>query len=73
MAKHPNKHIQKAVEYAETHGWRLIKAGGHTHVWGKLLCPLKSRNGCFFNIHSTPQNPELHAVRIQRVVDNCNH
>src|SRR5262249_9063319 len=22
-------------------GWRLIKAGGHAHIWGTILCPRK--------------------------------
>ena len=33
MARHPNKHIRESIEYAETRGWRLIKASGHAHIW----------------------------------------
>ena len=73
MPRHPNKHIREAIEYAQSRGWRLLKTSGHTHVWAKLLCPLESRDGCFFNIHSTPRIPETHAARIQRAVDNCDH
>ena len=73
MARHPNKHIRESIEYAESYGWRLIKASGHAHIWGKLLCPLQSRDGCFFIIHSTPRSPEAHAHRIRRAVDNCDH
>jgi hypothetical protein len=65
MASHPNKHIREAIKYARARGWRLTNARGHSHIWGKLLCPLRSRDGCVFNIHSTPQNPEAHAARIR--------
>lgn len=73
MTRHPNKHIREAIKYAEQNGWRLVKAGGQAHIWGKLLCPLRSRDGCYFNVHSTPRNPEDHAKRIRRAVDDCEH
>ncbi|KAA3603764.1 MAG: hypothetical protein D8M57_05620 [Candidatus Scalindua sp. AMX11] len=73
MSDHPNKHIREAIKYAEKHGWRIVKSSGHAHIWGKLLCPLHAREGCYFNIHSTPQNPETHSKRIRRAVDGCQH
>jgi len=72
-AKHPNKEIRAAIEYAEDHGWRFVKAAGHAHIWGKLFCSFNSRNGCLFHVHSTPTSPETHASRIRRAVDNCDH
>jgi hypothetical protein len=71
--QHPNKEIRAAIEYAQNRGWRCVTATGHAHIWGKLFCPLKSRNGCLFNVHSTPAHPEAHAARIRRAVDQCNH
>ena len=38
MNDHPNKEIRAAIDYALSHGWRLIKAGPRAHVWGRLLC-----------------------------------
>ncbi len=34
MAIHPNKHIRKAISYAEKQGWRIIKAHGQAHMFG---------------------------------------
>ncbi|MDP6110490.1 MAG: hypothetical protein QGF00_19040 [Planctomycetota bacterium] len=73
MADHPNKHIREAIDYAENRGWRVQKAGGHAHIWGTLFCPLQTRGGCIFNVHSTPRNPEAHSKRIIRAVDSCDH
>lgn len=35
--RHPNKEIETALRYAESHGW-LVVTGGH-HAWGKMYCP----------------------------------
>ena len=72
-AKYPNKEIRAAIEYAENHGWHVVKATGHAHIWGKLLCPCHAREGCLFHVHSTPANPENHAARLRRAVDRCEH
>ncbi|MEA3640783.1 MAG: hypothetical protein VBE63_12680 [Lamprobacter sp.] len=72
-ARHPDKHIRAAIAYALEQGWRLTKASGHAHIWGKLSCPLPTRDGCLFNIHSTPSHPQAHAARIRRAVDHCHH
>ncbi|MBK5929084.1 hypothetical protein CCR82_00635 [Halochromatium salexigens] len=71
--RHPHKAIRAAIAYAEERGWRCIKASGHAHIWGKLLCPLSSPDGCRFHLHSTPSHPEAHAARIRRAVDHCQH
>ena len=39
MPRHPNKHIQAAIEYAVSLGWRVEKASGHAHIWGFIMCP----------------------------------
>jgi len=69
--RHPNKHVQAAVDEAINRGWRLIKCGGH--VWGELYCPEASREGCIIRVHSTPQNPESHAKRIRHLTECCQH
>jgi hypothetical protein len=73
MPRHPNKHIQAAIEYAVARDWRVQKAAGHAHIWGFIMCPLEARTGCRYNIHSTPRVPEHHADRIRRYVDACPH
>jgi hypothetical protein len=69
--RHPNKHIERAVRYAEEQGWRFLKATGH--AWGRLFCPLREREGCRISVWSTPRNPESHARQIVRDVDDCPH
>ncbi len=31
--KHPNKEIEAAIQYAESHGWQYKQAGGSAHAW----------------------------------------
>jgi hypothetical protein len=69
--RHPNKHIEKAIQYAESLGWRVEISNGHR--WGCLLCPQASREGCKISVWSTPRNPESHARQITRDVDLCPH
>lgn len=69
--RHPSKEIEDAVRYAEREGWRFVKGRGHG--WGRILCRLKSREGCQVSIWSTPRNPENHAKGIIRAVDRCEH
>ncbi|RJQ54177.1 MAG: hypothetical protein C4521_04815 [Actinobacteria bacterium] len=76
--RHPNGKIEKALEYAESLGWRVEPAGARSHAWGKMFCPHKEdvcRCGefCVTSIWSTPRNPESHARKIRRVVDGCGH
>lgn len=69
--RHPNKHIERAVKYAESLGWRVEMSSGH--AWGFLLCPESTREGCIVGAWSTPRNPENHARKITRDVDLCPH
>jgi hypothetical protein len=73
MARHPNKHIREAIEYADDHDWTFTKASGSAHIFGTLWCPQRDRSGCRFRVYSTPQSPEDHARRIRRAIDGCPH
>ena len=70
---HPKKEIEKAIQYAESKGWRYKKTSGSAHAWGRLLCPLQNREGCSMSIWSTPKIPETHAKQILKRVNSCNH
>jgi hypothetical protein len=70
-APHPNKHVELAVQYAESLGWRVEMSKGH--AWGHLLCPQSTREGCIVGVWSTPRNPENHARHIRRDIDLCPH
>ncbi len=54
-SRHPNKHIELAIQYAESLGWRVELSRGHG--WGHLLCPRSTREGCIVSVWSTPKNP----------------
>ena len=69
--RHPNKHIEKAVRYAESLDWHMELSRGH--AWGHLLCPERTRDGCIMPVYSTPRVPENHARQIRRYVDRCPH
>jgi hypothetical protein len=69
--RHPNKHIEAAVRYAEALGWEVEISAGH--AWGRLFCPERSRDGCIVSVWSTPWKPENHARHIRREVDLCSH
>lgn len=72
--RHPNKNIESALQYAEQAGWTVQKAeGGRAHIWGKAMCPERSRDGDIEFIHCTPSNPEQHARKIRRAIDLCPH
>jgi len=73
MVKHPNKHIREAIRYAEQSGWTFVKAGARAHIFGQLFCPRRGRDGHIVRVHSTPADPESHARKICRAVDNCAH
>lgn len=38
MKRHPNKHIQMAIEYAVSKGWILVEAGQSSHAFCRLRC-----------------------------------
>lgn len=69
--RHPNKHIEGAIQHAETLGWRVDVSGGH--AWGRLYCPHASRTGCIVSVWSTPRKPEKHARYLRREIDRCPH
>jgi hypothetical protein len=69
--RYPNKHVQAVIDEATRMGWRLVKCGGH--FGGELYDPESSRAGCIVRIHLTPQNPEQHAKRLRRQVQQCPH
>jgi hypothetical protein len=71
--RHPDKHIELAIQYAERLGWIVKKSGPRAHSWGRLFCPQRSRDGCQVPVWSTPQVPENHARHIRREVDICPH
>ena len=72
--RHPKQEVEKALQYAESNGWR-VEIGG-SHAWGRMYCPYNDsscRCGefCITSIWSTPQNPANHAKQLRRVVENC--
>ncbi|PWC15689.1 hypothetical protein B4923_00810 [Brenneria roseae subsp. americana] len=69
MKKHPNKHIQAAIEYALAQGWRFHPSNGH--AFGRLICGTQNHHDHMMSIWSTPSNPENHAKQICRKVDSC--
>ena len=70
--RHPDKHIEEAIQYAEERGWRVQMSKGHS--WGFVLCPQYGQgDGCEVTVYSTPKVPEDHARRIRRRVDRCTH
>ena len=73
MARHPNKHIEAAIRYAEERGWTFQKAGPRSHLYGTLWCPHRERDGHRHPVFSTPRSPQDHGRRIMRFVDACPH
>jgi hypothetical protein len=69
--RHPDKHIEKAIQYAESLGWRVQKSNSHS--WGRLFCPQSTREGCIISIWCTPRDTGNHARQIRRFVDSCPH
>lgn len=70
--RHPTKEVDDAIRYAMQNGWVVVRAHGHTHVWGRLSCCGRSGVGtCQIGVWSTPKDPHAHAQRIRRAVDAC--
>ena len=69
--RHPDKHIEAAIRYAESLGWRVEISNGH--AWGHLLCPRRARNGHIVPVWSTPRSPERHARWILQQIAKCRH
>jgi hypothetical protein len=72
-SKHPIKEIEEAIQYAEEKGWTYKDSGKSSHSWGRLFCPLHTREGHQMSIWSTPRNAYNHAEQIHRQVDRCLH
>lgn len=70
-SRHRKPAIEAAIKYAEALGWRVEMSNGH--AWGRLFCPMSSREGCIISVWSTPRVPENHARQIRRAVDSCPH
>ena len=69
--RHPNSHIEKAIQHAESLGWRVVTSKGH--AWGRMFCPWSTREGCLISVWSTPKVPENHARHVRNKVDSCPH
>ncbi|WP_275555624.1 hypothetical protein [Mixta sp. Marseille-Q2659] len=69
MKKHPNKHIQDAIEFALLCGWRFRPSNGH--AFGRLICDVPEHSEHQISIWSTPRIPEYHAEQIRRKVSQC--
>jgi hypothetical protein len=70
-SRHPDKHIENAIRYAESLGWRVVMSDGHAFC--RILCPLETPDGHIVSVWSTPRVPEDHARHIRRKVDRCDH
>ncbi len=68
MPRHPNKHIQAAIEYAESQGWSFTLSNGH--AFGIIRCGAEDGT-CQKSVWSTPRRPEDHAKQILRYVKKC--
>jgi len=66
MNRHPNKHIQAAIEYAVSKGWTVQKSRGHAFC--RIFC---ESGGCIKCIWSTPTDPERFARQVIHYVDQC--
>ena len=73
MKKHPNKHIQAAIEYAILQGWIWVLPGNSSHAFCRLRCGIPEYEHQIhqFSVWSTPASPENHAKQIRRKVDKC--
>lgn len=69
MKKHPNKHVQAAIEYALLCGWHFRPSKGH--AFGRLICAIPEHSEHQISIWSTPHVPEHHAEQIRRKVNSC--
>jgi len=74
--RHPDREIEKALKYAESHGWRVESTGPRAHAWGRMYCPdndadCRCGEFCVTSIWGTPRTAATHARQIRRVVDGC--
>ncbi|EPI2105625.1 hypothetical protein ACS5F0_001374 [Providencia rettgeri] len=73
MKKHPNKHVQAAIEYAIENGWVRVTAGNSSHTFCKLRCgnAVGEHKTHMMSVWSTPKVMEVHAKQIIRKVNHC--
>lgn len=74
--RHPDRDIEKALQYAERRGWRIEVSSGHAHAWGRMFCPgegaqCKWRKYRIVSIASTPRSTGDHAAHIRHIVERC--
>lgn len=74
--KHPDKDIEKALQYAEQNVWIIEKRAGSSHAWGVMKCPnnnpmCRSALYCLKSIWCTPKNTQNFSREIKRIVDGC--
>lgn len=69
--RHPNGEIERVIQYAEELGWTVRMSSGHG--WGRLYCPLRSREGCIVSVWSTPRSAGNHARQVRNAIDRCPH
>ena len=72
-SKHPDKEVEKAIQHAESKGWRVETNRAH---WGVMFCPKNNKDcgggaHCMTSINGSPKNPSNHAKQIKRIVDKC--
>lgn len=77
-ANHPKKDVEAALRQAESQGWRVERAKGNGHAWGRLYCPRNDKECrcgefCVSSVWSTPKSSGNHANAIRRIVGNCLH
>ena len=65
--RHPDKHVEEAVVYAESKGWTWRKMGH----WGRMFCRQSDRDGCQLGVNGTPRNGFNHGRQIRAQVDRC--
>ncbi len=70
VGRHPNKHIQAALEFAYDRGWTARTAH---HAFCVIKCDFGQRGGCSMSVWSTPKHPQDHAKDIIRYVEQCPH
>ena len=69
--RHPDKHIEAAVQYAESLEWRVTISRGHN--WGLLWCPAGQGTVVELPVYSTPSVAEHHANWLRKNIDGCPH
>jgi len=67
QARHPNKEIRTAIDFALERGWRFFPTRKHS---GMLRCPQTCGEHQWL-VSSTPSDPHDEAEKIGRIVKKC--